>query len=53
MFGFVGELRSKTQGKGEYTMEYARYAPTPASTQDRFIREYQESLGNLQKKSKN
>lgn len=46
MFGFSTELRSSTQGKGEYSMEYARYAPTDPDTQDRLVAEFQASLNN-------
>ncbi|KAB0790774.1 hypothetical protein PPYR_08543 [Photinus pyralis] len=57
MFGYAGELRSSTQGKGEFCMEYSRYSPCPAELQEKLIEEYQKSLGILpdkaQKKKKN
>lgn len=51
MFGYVGELRSTTQGKGEFTMEYARYSPCTAEQQEQLVRQYQESQGIVIEKS--
>lgn len=53
MFGYVGELRSSTQGKGEFTMEYARYTPCLPETEERMIREYQEEHNLTVQQKKN
>jgi len=42
MFGYSNDLRSSTQGKATFTMEFAKYAPVPAQVQEALIREAQE-----------
>ena len=37
MFGYATELRSRTQGRGQYTMEPSHYEQVPKSIQDEII----------------
>jgi len=42
MFAYSNELRSATQGKAEYTMEFERYAPVPKSIQEGLMTKYKD-----------
>ena len=39
MFGYATDLRSKTQGRGQYTMEPHSYAEIPKSIRDKIVEE--------------
>jgi elongation factor G len=46
MFGYSTTLRSLTQGKAEFTMEFSTYKQVPKSVSEELIKEYEESRKN-------
>ncbi|KAI8814302.1 elongation factor G, III-V domain-containing protein [Cladochytrium replicatum] len=45
MFGFSTDLRSLTQGKGEYSMEYRMHSPAMPQVQQQLMADYARSQG--------
>ena len=44
MFGYSTDLRSSSQGKAEYTMEFSRYAPVPSEVHLELVKKYGTGL---------
>ena len=42
MFGYIGDLRTMTSGRGQFSMEFSHYAPCPTNVADQVIQEVKE-----------
>ncbi|GAW86591.1 elongation factor G [Bathymodiolus platifrons methanotrophic gill symbiont] len=42
MFGYIGDLRTMTSGRGQFSMEFSHYLPCPKNISEEVIKEVQE-----------
>ena len=42
MFGYIGDLRTFTSGRGQFSMEFSHYAPVPGNVAEEVIKEAEE-----------
>jgi len=42
MFGYIGDLRTMTSGRGQFSMEFDHYAPCPKNVAEEVIKEVKE-----------
>ncbi|CAG7856281.1 Elongation factor G 1 [biofilm metagenome] len=46
MFGYIGDLRTMTSGRGQFSMEFSHYMPCPKNVADEVIKEVAERNKN-------
>ncbi len=46
MFGYIGDLRTMTSGRDQFSMEFSHYAPCPANVAEAVIKETNERKAN-------
>ena len=46
MFGYIGDLRTMTSGRGQFSMEFSHYAPCPSNVADQVVHEVKERKAN-------
>jgi elongation factor G len=50
MFGYIGDLRTMTSGRGQFSMEFSHYAPCPRNISEDVIKEVKEREEAAKKK---
>ena len=50
MFGYIGDLRTMTSGRGQFSMEFSHYSPCPKNVAEVVIAEAKEREEEKKKK---
>ncbi|MFT6289083.1 MAG: elongation factor G [Halieaceae bacterium] len=46
MFGYIGQLRTMTSGRGQFSMEFSHYLPCPKNVAEKVVAEVKERKAN-------